>query len=586
VHRGRSRRRLAANDRDRQQALTRLGRTAWQGKVDLTSLGHLRGQLEQLDARAGDLSSTATRLEAERAELQARRQSVVDRFDALIAPAKAAHAQAETALRTARAALGKQPAAETAEKASLAADVNARAGETRRLSAEVARIDGERNAALKPLDADLERVRQASAAAAQERATVGRDQEDRFRDLGAALYERPSPDPALSEGYRAVAALDADRAATQAAIDGSLGLTAAMTPGTMPKFWAVVLLVPVVLTAAGYLLSAQLAPSVAVTGSKTLPAGAAVRNPPRTSVAADELRKDEVVAAFMRARTDPGRRIPAVEILAADVTALGSSADRSTLPLLLTILQRGEPELRAAAAHAVGMIGPTAAEAPVLMNALNDPVPAVREGVLHALELLSDPGARLLVLRARAGARDRSAGGLTPTVAPDAASLGTPIYPGATFLAFASDLDLGRVSFSSPDPVQKVVDFYAATAAGRPPLGGEEFTRMYFGGSADDPTGARALSAGTEAWLKRAVAAGTPPAELEAEAGRRASRMMSLPLLRYGETTLFGAPAFLALQTAVSDGTTHAVRYVVVFQDHALGRTGFEYHVAAEAIRR
>ena len=82
--------------------------------------------------------------------------------------------------------------------------------------------------------------------------------------------------------------------------------------------------------------------------------------------------------------------------------ALGSSADRSSLPMLITILERGEPELRAAAAHAVGMIGPTAAEAPVLVKALNDPVPTVRDAVLQALDRMSDPGARLLVLRGRA----------------------------------------------------------------------------------------------------------------------------------------------------------------------------------------
>ena len=289
----------------------------------------------------------------------------------------------------------------------------------------------------------------------------------------------------------------------------------------------------------------------------------------------------------MKARNDASLRTEGVKILAADVTALGSSADRSSLPLLLTILERGEPELRAAAAHAVGMIGPTAAELPVLTKALNDPMPIVRNGVLQALEQVSDPRARLLVLRVRAASRDGPrSGGLTPTVAPDAARLGTPIYPGAAFLPFASDLDIGRVSFSSPDPVQKVVDFHAAAAAGRPPVSGEEFTRLYFGGSAGDPTGSSAMATQLQDWFRKAVAAQMPEAEMQAEYNRRALRMRSLPLVRYAEASLYGSPQFIALETAAAEGATHVVRYVVVFQDHSLGGTGLEYHVAADAIRK
>ena len=73
---------------------------------------------------------------------------------------------------------------------------------------------------------------------------------------------------------------------------------------------------------------------------------------------------------------------------------------------------------------------------------------------------------------------------------------------------------------------------------------------------------------------------------MQAEYGRRAERMMSLPLLRYAEAALYGAPVFIANEVVSSDGATRAVRYVVVFEDQSLGRTGFECHVAAEAIRR
>jgi hypothetical protein len=359
----------------------------------------------------------------------------------------------------------------------------------------------------------------------------------------------------------------------------------------------VVLLVPALLVAAGYVVYGRLGPSESVanrgpvttgkaTGTATGVAPAIVR---ASLVAEEERRKDEAVLAFTQAPTDPNLRKKGVDTLAADVIALGSSADRSSLPMLLIVLERGEPELRAAAAKAVGMIGPTAAEAPALVKAFNDPMPAVRDEVLPVLARLPDPGARLLAQRVRSAARDGEQpklSGLKPTVPPDAARLGTPIYPDATFLAFASDLEIGRVSFSSADPVQKVVDHYAAAAAGRPPVGAQEFTRLYFGGTASDPSGAEAMSEALQAWYRQAAVAGTPPAEVQVEFARRVRLLLSLPLKRYAEATLYGDPVFIALEVAAVAGKTQVVRHVVVFQDHSLGRTGFEYHVAADAPRK
>ena len=67
---------------------------------------------------------------------------------------------------------------------------------------------------------------------------------------------------------------------------------------------------------------------------------------------------------------------------------------------------------------------------------------------------------------------------------------------------------------------------------GHPPVGGEEFTRLSFGGSAGDPTGAKALGAESQKWMERAIASGTPEAEFKAEADRRGARMLNLPLIR------------------------------------------------------
>jgi hypothetical protein len=495
-------------------------------------------------------------------------------------------------LKAARAALTQQAAADAATKAALSADADARSAESRRCAAETARLEAERKAALQPLAAELDKMRQASAATTQDRAAVGRDQDARLLDLGSALYERRAADPALADGMQAVSAVDAERAALQAEIDGSLAQTGAMPSGTMARFGAIVLLVPVLLVAGyaayGFFGSGLDASREARATAATTAPGAAVAAR-KVQLAADEKRKDEAVQAYLDARKDASLREAGIEILTADVLALGSAADRSSLPLLLTVLERGEPELRAAAAHAVGMIGPAASEAPALLTALNDPMPAVRDAVVQVLSRMQDPGPRLLAQRVLAAAPGREASKVNafePTLAPDAAKLGTPLYPGATFLAFASDLEIGRVSFSSPDPVQKVVDHYAAAAAaGRAPTNAQEFTRLYFGGTASDPTSSNAANEEFQAWFRQAIAAGKPEAEWQAEMAQRVRQMMNRPMLRYADATLYGEPVFIALAVTAAPDKAQRVRYVVVFQDHALGRTGFEYHTAAVVAR-
>jgi hypothetical protein len=541
------RRVLAAADKRRARALTQLGQTAWQSKVDLSEFAELRSQLEQLDARAGELSATTARLDTERTEVQARRQAEANRFDALLAAARDAKSQAETA-----------------------------------------RLEAERKAALQPIDAELDKLRQASAAAARDDATARQDRSALFLELGAALFQRRAADPALAAGIEAVDAVDAERATVQPQIDASLVQTGAMPSGTMARFGALVL-VPVLVVVAGYGVYGRVGsprPDVSLQARATRTTIAPPAAPvvaARSQVAVDEKRKDDAVGAYLNARSDANLRKAAIEILKADVIALGSAADRSSLPLLLAVLERGEPELRAAAANAVGMIGPTAADTPVLVKAFNDPIPAVRQAMLPVLERMQDPGARLLAQRVRSAARageEPKLSAFEPTLAPDAARLGAAVYPGATFLAFASDLEIGRAAFSSADPVQKVVDHYASSAAGRPPIGAQEFSRLYFGGTASDPSGANAISEEMQAWFRQAVVSGMSEAEMQPEVSRRVRRMMDMPMLRYADGALYGEPVFIATDVAEVAGKTRVVRYVVVFQDHSLGRTGFEYHTA------
>jgi hypothetical protein len=114
---------------------------------------------------------------------------------------------------------------------------------------------------------------------------------------------------------------------------------------------------------------------------------------------------------------------------------------------------------------------------------------------------------------------------------------------------------------------------------------GEEFSRMYFGGSPADPSGAKRLGAETQAWMEQIIKAHKLTAEVQAEADRRTGRIMDLPLIRYADAELFGTPSYVALEETSSEGTKTATRYVVVFEDRALGRTAFEVHVAPEVQR-
>ena len=577
------RRHLAAHDRQRKDALAALGRAAWKAGIDLAAFGEQRDRLQTLDARAGELTATAARLEQERAALEARRQAEAARFDALLQPARAKLAEAEAALKAARAALAEQEKAAKAAGAAagtattpLAADVAARTAVRTQAAGEVSRLESEKAAALAPLDADLKRVREEASGATRESASVGREQVDRYRGLGLALYDAKTAEPALAGPVEAVAAIDRDRGATQGAIDASLALTAGMPRGTMAKFWATLLL-PLMGLAAGYMAYSRF---TAREPTGFLDTAAARPGAGSSGVQAEELRKDETVKAFLASKK-ASEREKAVAVLEADLMEIGSSADRAGLPLLAEVLKRGEPELRAAAAQAIGMIGPTRTEFPMLAEALNDPAPSVRDAAGQALDQIDDPAARLLVRRMRTSSpgRPRSrAEGLAPTELPDASSLGMPIYPGATFLRFASDLAAGRVTFSSADPIDKVRQFYEK-AAGRIALSGEEYSRAYLGATTGDPAGAERAGRETETWIRDAMKSGRSPDALEKEMTRRAARLADLPLVRYADPAIYRSPVFVGFDAPSSDGTPVRGPFVAVFEDRSLGRTGFALHL-------
>src|SRR5437867_13010486 len=95
-----------------------------------------------------------------------------------------------------------------------------------------------------------------------------------------------------------------------------------------------------------------------------------------------ESSKDEVVTKYVDGCRKPAKegncdklRKEAVEVLKEDLRTLGSSANRAYMPAIVTIFKGDEPELRIAAADAVGMIGLQDQDVDVLAPLTNDPVP-------------------------------------------------------------------------------------------------------------------------------------------------------------------------------------------------------------------
>lgn len=120
-----------------------------------------------------------------------------------------------------------------------------------------------------------------------------------------------------------------------------------------------------------------------------------------------ESREDQAVNAYLRSclggvkqnKSCETLRLEAVPMIKEDVLTLGSSANPAHLHVLADILQSDEAELRAAAADAIGMIGPTPAETTALTVAFNDRVPDVRRSAYMALEQSRDPAAKSIVDR-------------------------------------------------------------------------------------------------------------------------------------------------------------------------------------------
>ena len=108
---------------------------------------------------------------------------------------------------------------------------------------------------------------------------------------------------------------------------------------------------------------------------------------------------------FIQAGTgsDAQTRNGAVTILKDDILTMGATFDQTYLPILAKILRSSEPDLREAAANAMGMIRPTPSETAALVQLLKDPAAPVAQAARRALEESHDPAALQLLANAAGG---------------------------------------------------------------------------------------------------------------------------------------------------------------------------------------
>jgi hypothetical protein len=424
---------------ERDTALCVLGEKTWDAKIDLAPFAEVRDHLQGVDARSGELAATAGQLEMQKAGLERERREAIERgkarcdaveakkrpVDASLTAARNRHADSETQRAVAQARLaaiaselavrlpaGAQPAAETpeqrqtrllteqgvvkgklaaaeAERPQLAAQIAQLQTESANYAAEIATITGEQNETVARLDGELGRMRSGLQAASQAQHQVGKERSDLYRKLGQGLYESDIRPQAVNEWVRRVAEIDAARADVETRLHASIAETQALPQGTMSKFWGAVVGVPLIAIALVWGASSLL--PLASQGPETTIAESVDLDPQDA--------KDRTVLRFIQVgtRSDEQTRDDAVRILREDILTMGATADQSHLPVLAKVLRSKEPDLREAAANAIGMIGPTVNETNALAQALKDAEAPVARAARRALEASRDPAALQLL---------------------------------------------------------------------------------------------------------------------------------------------------------------------------------------------
>jgi HEAT repeat protein len=289
--------------------------------------------------------------------------------------------------------------------------------------------------------------------------------------------------------------------------------------------------------------------------------------------------KDEAVKKYIQGcRSKPVKdancdklRKEAVEILKDDLHTLGSSANRKHLTTLLKIFKKNEPELRIAAADAIGMIGPLDSDAEFLAPLANDPVPDVRRAVSQLISRgkgnsITLLGQRTMSMRA----------GLAPEVPADPGKYSLPVAPESTYLFFGSDAAAGRLSY-----VTKGMDGTTAFFKGKAKKGPfklEEFQERYRFQLQDEQQAREKAQDEKGKQLEHVKPDPTNPKalmEFMEKAQSVQSNGITMMLLDSYDAKLFGSPSVYILEERQIGQRSYPTRYVVLYQDQALKRPGY-----------
>ena len=269
-------------------------------------------------------------------------------------------------------------------------------------------------------------------------------------------------------------------------------------------------------------------------------------------------------------------RKDAIEILKEDLLTLGSSANRSYLLSILAVFTSDAPELRVAAADAIGMIGVQDQDLPLLSPLTNDPVPDVRRALTQMLQ--RGKGSAISLLGQRTTSMRT---GLAPETPADPAKYSMPVAPESTYLYYASDTSQGRLSYIARKGLDPVTAFFKSKAK-RAPLKLDEFNTTYHYQLSDEQEAReRILTEASEAKSKQAEAMMKDQSNQQAAfekvmqiQGDMANQMMIQGADQY-RAELFESPTVFVLEERQIGQRSYPTRYVVLYQDKALKMPGY-----------
>lgn len=263
-----------------------------------------------------------------------------------------------------------------------------------------------------------------------------------------------------------------------------------------------------------------------------------------------------------------------VGILKGDLHLLGSTTNRTFMPDILNMFVSDEPDLRIAAADALGMIGPKDEDLEAIIPLTNDPVPDVRYAVFHMIH--NGKGKALGLLKERIARQNPGREIEKPA---DPAKFSMPVAPESVYLFESSDTTKGRLSYlvkGKTDPAQ----FFKAKAK-KGPFRWDQFKEEYRYQLKDED----------EAMDKAQQAAGNqltseqPPdpaknmeayvAYMQKLGSVSMQGSMGRAYFDMYQANLYGAPTVYVLEERQIGQRSYPTRYAVVYQELAFKRPGY-----------